>query len=76
MTKKINMAQRYPPGLSPEELPMHSVDGMLLLTAVIGVFVGVALFMLGRKGKQMWMWIWGIALVIFSFYMGVVIYIN
>lgn len=68
------MAQRYPPGLSPEELPMHSVDGMLLLTAVIGVFVGIALIFLGRKGKQLWMWVWGIALVGFSIYMGGDIY--
>lgn len=68
------MAERYPAGLSPEELPMHSADEMLLFTAVIGVFVGIALFIMGRKGRQLWMWVWGIALVGFSIYMGVVIY--
>ncbi len=68
------MAQRYPEGLNPGNLPLHSMDGMLLFTAVIGVLVGFVLIVLGRHGKQLWMWTWGVGLIIFSIFMAVVIY--
>ena len=48
------MAQRYPEGLNPGNLPLHSMDGMLLFTAVIGVMVGCVLIAMGRHGKQLW----------------------
>jgi len=64
---------RYKEGepIPAENLAMHASDDMLILTAVIGFFVGFALIYLGRKGKQMWMWTWGIGLVFISAYMGI-----
>ncbi|MCH2190735.1 MAG: hypothetical protein MK188_07420 [Gammaproteobacteria bacterium] len=62
---------RYREGEIPkEQLAVHASDNMLILTAVIGVLVGIALTVIGKKGKQMWMWVWGIGLVIFSAYLG------
>lgn len=63
---------RYKEGdvIPNEQLAMHASDDMLVLTAIIGVFVGIILTFLGRKGQQMWMWVWGIGLVIISAYMG------
>lgn len=66
------MAKRYPDGMNPDNLPIHSTDGMLLLTAVIGVLVGFALIWMGRTGKQLWMWTWGAGLIVFSIVMAVV----
>ena len=63
---------RYKEGdtIPKEQLAMHASDDMLVLTAVIAFFVGIILTFLGRKGKQMWMWVWGIGLTIISAYMG------
>jgi len=36
----------------------------------LGVLIGIALTILGRFGKQMWMWVWGIGLIICSAYLG------
>ena len=54
-----------------EQLAMHASDDMLILTAIIGTLVGIILTFLGKKGQQMWMWVWGIGLIIISFYMGI-----
>jgi len=64
---------RYKEGdvIPKEQLAMHASDDMLVLTAVIGFFVGAILTFLGRKGKQMWMWVWGIGLIFISTYMGI-----
>jgi len=62
--------------LAGYQMAQHSSDGMLLLTAVMGFFIGFILFYLGRLGKQMWMWVWGIGLVIASFAMGLVTWLN
>ncbi len=62
---------RYREGEIPkEQLAVHSSDDMLLLTAVLGFLIGIALTYLGRKGRQMWMWVWGIGLIICSIYLG------
>lgn len=50
---------------------MHASDDMLMLTAILGVLIGMALTLMGRKGQQMWMWVWGVGLIIISLYMGV-----
>ena len=55
-------------------LAQHSSDDMLLLTAVLGVFIGFALTYMGKRGKQLWMFVWGIGLILASIYMGVVTY--
>ena len=65
---------RYREGEIPkEQLAVHASDDMLLLTAVMGVLIGLALTILGRKGKQMWMWVWGIGLILCSIYLGIAI---
>ncbi len=62
---------RYREGEIPkEQLAVHASDDMLLLTAILGVFIGIALTILGHKGKIMWMWVWGIGLVLCSLYLG------
>lgn len=53
-----------------EQMAVHSSDDMLILTSVLGVLIGIVLYFLGRLGKQMWMWVWGIGLVICSIYLG------
>ena len=44
---------------------------MLLLTAVLGVLIGIVLAVMGKKGKQLWMLVWGIGLVFCSIYLGI-----
>lgn len=64
---------RYKDGevlIPKEQMAVHSSDDMLLLTAVLGILIGLALTVLGRKGQQMWMWVWGIGLIICSAYLG------
>ncbi|MFT7526982.1 MAG: putative alpha/beta hydrolase [Arenicella sp.] len=56
------------------KLGQHARDDMLLLTAVLGVFVGFALTYMGKRGRQLWMFVWGIGLILASIYMGVVPY--
>ena len=55
-----------------ETLPLASSgsDDMLLLTAVLGVLIGVVLAYLGKRTKQMWGLVWGIGLVLVSIAMG------
>lgn len=63
---------RYKEGEIPaEQLAVNASNDMLLLTAVLGVFIGIALTVMGRKGKQMWMHVWGTGLIICSLYLGV-----
>ena len=55
-----------------ERLAQHASDDMLLLTAVLGVLIGIALTVMGKKGKQLWMHVWGIGLIIASLAMGII----
>ena len=66
---------RYKEG---EQLPLaqHASDDMLVLTAVLGFFIGFVLIYLGRLGKQMWMWVWGAGLVVMSIFMGTVTWLS
>ena len=59
-----------------EQLTSHASDDMLILTGIMGFFIGLVLFYLGRKGKQMYLWVWGAGLVIFSIYLSVSIYFD
>lgn len=62
---------RYKDGEIPkEQLAVHASDDMLLLTAAMGILIGLILTFLGRKGKQLWMFVWGIGLVLCSAYLG------
>jgi len=59
-----------------EQLASHASDEMLILTGIIGFFVGLILFYLGRKGKQMYLWVWGAGLVLISIYLSVSIWLD
>jgi len=61
-----------------EELPLtqFASDDMLLLTAVLGIVIGIILTVLGKFGKQLWMFVWGIGLVVLSIYLGISIWLE
>ena len=43
-----------------------ATDDMLLLTVVIGLVVGIVLIWLARLGRQMWLMVWSVGLVLAS----------
>lgn len=61
------LLMRYPENMPPEQLAHNTGDGMLLFTAVLAIFIGVALTLLGKQGKHLWMFVWGIGLIACSF---------
>jgi len=68
---------RYKDGEIPPEAFSHNAsDEMLLLTAAMGIFIGIALSALGKYGKQLWMLVWGIGLVFMSLFLGTSIWFN
>ena len=48
---------------------------MLLFTALLSIIIGSILIWLGRRGKQLWMVVWSIGLIICSVLMGAAILI-
>lgn len=62
--------------IPPEQLASHASNDMLILTGIIGFFVGLILYYLGRKGKQMYLWVWGIGLSVFSIYLSITIWLD
>ena len=62
---------RYSEDIPREQLAIHASDNMLLFTAVLAIFIGIILIFLGRKGKQLWMEVWSIGLIICSIAMGI-----
>jgi len=68
---------RYKNGEIPPEAFTHNAsDDMLLLTAILGVIIGIIISVLGKFGKQLWMLVWGIGLVLVSIYLGISIWFN
>jgi len=61
----------YPENIPKEQLARHASDDMLLFTAVLATIIGFVLIWLGRKGRQLWMVVWSIGLIISSIIMGV-----
>lgn len=59
-----------------EQLVYHANDNMLLFTAVLGIIIGIIITSLGKKGKQLWMFVWGIGLIICSIAMGILVYLG
>ena len=59
--------------IPPEMLAVNASNDMLLFTAVLGLLIGILMFVAGRYGRQMWIWTWGAALVIFSIYLWIAI---
>ena len=64
---------RYRAEIPPEQLARHASDDMLIFTAVLSVVIGFILIWLGRKGKQQWLVVWSIGLIICSVGMGLYI---
>ena len=58
------------------KMAQHASDDMLLFTAVIAVVIGVIIAYIGKRGKQLWMLVWGIGLVVASLAMGIVTWLN
>lgn len=56
----------YPDNLPPDQLAQNAHNDMLLFTAVLAILIGIALIYLGKLGKQQWMLVWGIGLIICS----------
>ena len=63
---------RYKQGEAIENLRLasESSNDMLLLTAYMAFFIGIALFYMGRRAKIMWLYVWGTGLSLISLYMG------
>ena len=62
---------KYRDTIPPEQLTINASNDMLLFTAALSIVIGIVLFALGRKGKQMWMVAWSIGLIICSILMAV-----
>ena len=57
--------------IPPEQLADNASNDMLLLTAAIGFVIGLLFLIGGRWGKQLWIWVWGIGLMLTSAYLAV-----
>jgi len=55
--------------IPPEMLSKNAGNNMLLFTAFLSVIISLVLVFLGRHGKQLWMVVWGIGLIIMSVFM-------
>ena len=62
---------RYREDGTTEQLARHASDDMLLFTAALSVAIGFILIWLGRKGKQQWLVVWSIGLILCSISMAV-----
>lgn len=52
----------------------HASDGMLLVTAFLGILIGFILMYLAKRGNVMWMMAWGFGLILVSLFLGCVTY--
>ena len=50
----------------PENIEPHIGDASMAFAAVLGLFIGITLTVLARKGKVMWLTVWGSGLVLLS----------
>jgi heme A synthase len=57
---------RYPDNIPAEQLTRHASDDMLLFTAALAILIGIILTYLGKRGKQQWMIVWSLGLIICS----------
>ena len=57
---------RYRIDSTPASENMATTDDMYLLTVVLGLIIGVVLTALGIKGRQVWLVVWSVGLIIAS----------
>ena len=50
----------------PDNIAPIIGDGSMVFAAILGLFIGIILTLLARKGKQLWLLIWGSGLVLVS----------
>lgn len=61
---------RVPDPIPAEQLTSHASDDMLLFTAALSIIIGIILTWMGKMGRQQWLFVWGIGLVICSLALG------
>jgi len=61
--------------IPPDMLAQNASNDMLIFTAVLAFFIGIILTYLGKKGKQLWLFVWSIGLMICSLGMGISIWL-
>jgi len=59
---------RYLDGQSPDPLYPHSegMHHMLTLSMAMAIVIGIVLFILGCRGKVLWLKVWSLMLVLLS----------
>ena len=57
---------RYRIGEEASQAALNSTDYTMLFTLAISVVIGVLLVWMGRRGKQLWLLVWGGGLVVCS----------
>jgi hypothetical protein len=50
----------------PDNIQPHIGDASMAFTAVLGLFIGIVLTVLARKGKVMWLTVWSAGLILIS----------
>ena len=56
----------YPDNIPPDQLTQNAHNDMLLFTAVLAILIGIILTYIGRQGKQLWIVVWSVGLIICS----------
>ena len=57
---------RYRIDEMPANEALATTEDMYLLTVVLGLFIGIVLTWLGFKGRQVWLIVWSIGLILAS----------
>jgi hypothetical protein len=50
----------------PDSIEPHIGDASMAFTSVLGLMIGIVLTYLARKGKIMWLTVWGAGLIVVS----------
>ena len=67
---------RYRIGEDPNVADYGSTEGMLVVSAVLGLLIGITLVWAGVKGRQIWLVVWCGGLVVASLaYLGWAVYL-
>ena len=60
------MRYRVGQEVDPQQPYGESIHGALTVTMWLSIVIGVILFLLGRRGKVMWLTVWSVGLIISS----------
>ena len=56
---------RYRIGSDPEQAA-HEADGMIVGSAIFGLFIGIIFVVAGLRARQIWLFVWGAGLILAS----------